>query len=85
MDNSMAPHTTAFLGIAQVLNGTGTYRFLNLKSLNVLTANHFTHAPMNQDAINLLNALALKYGRHPQKTRTNTNKYGTYNDGPRKT
>ena len=61
MDNSMAPRTTAFLGIAQVLNGTGTCRFLNLKSLHVLTANHFTHAPMNQDAINLLNTLALKY------------------------
>ena len=67
MDNSMAPRTTASIGIAQVLNGTGTCRFLNLKSLQVLTANHFTHVPMNQDAINILNALALKDGRLPTK------------------
>ena len=63
----MAPRTTAFLGIAQVLNDTGTCRFLNLKSLHVLTANHFTHAPMNHDAINLFNALVLQDGRLPTK------------------
>ena len=67
MDNSMAPRTTASIGIAQVFNGTGTCRFLNLKSLQVLTANHFTHVPMNQDAINILNALALKDGKLPTK------------------
>ena len=63
--NSMQPRSIVAIGVAQILNGTGTCSFFAIHNQAIITANHFTMVPMTPDVIAHMNRLAKDDKPHP--------------------